>query len=430
MKSFNSLSATLVLLIAFATQATCEPPTIIGWDNQLFPSYLLATSTMDQRGMKVDPSNLGDPFGQLGVALKASKRNQQVTVRIECPEFFEASEYAGVLPSKGDTYSILPRMKYRYDRLSNNRQSTPVTVVFHVDIEDQPTMQYSKTMVVRSINDCPLMVVSEEETINTKFTMATFVNEQHPLIDSMLQEATERGTIDQFSGYQENDPQAVVRQIYALWDLLVARGASYSHDLTTSPISRNVSGRHVSLIEETINNSHASSVDGAVLMVSMLRRIGIEAHLVLDSGHFFLCFAVDETGSQVLGLDMGMINQNHDSLLSANELLTNSVVDSERNPNSWPSFVASIQHATARLSMLEARSSELPARYETTSSIINISEARRAGIFPIPFQEKEALVSFETSAAGLDSITESSPSDRILNSDPSSAAEDETNQTY
>ena len=127
---------------------------------------------------------------------------------------------------------------------------------------------------------------------------------------------------------------------------------------------------------------------------------------------------------------MGMINQNHDSLLSANELLTNSVVDSERNPNSWPSFVASIQHATARLSMLEARSSELPARYETTSSIINISEARRAGIFPIPFQEKEALVSFETSAAGLDSITESSPSDRILNSDQSSAAEDETNQTY
>ena len=156
-------------------------------------------------------------------------------------------------------------MKYRYDRLSNNRQSTPVTVVFHVDIEDQPSMQYSKTMIVRSVNDCPLLVVNEEETINTKFTMATFVNEQHPLIDSMLQEATERGTIDQFLGYQENDPQAVVRQIYALWDLLVARGASYSHDLTTSPISRNVSGRQVSLIEETINSSHASSVDGRCL---------------------------------------------------------------------------------------------------------------------------------------------------------------------
>ncbi len=162
----------------------------------------------------------------------------------------EASEFQGVLAKKGEIYTVNPKIRYRFDRLSGHRQAAPTTITFRVELEGREPYEVSKTATMRSLNDCPLTVIRGEETVDTTFAFATFVNEQHPFVDKMLREALDRGIVERFIGYQDQDPSTVIRQVYSLWDLLVARDVRYSSITTTAAISKNVVGQHVRMIEE------------------------------------------------------------------------------------------------------------------------------------------------------------------------------------
>ncbi len=105
----RNLTATLLGLLSLSSVASADFTPIAGWDNQLFPSYLIATATLKSDPSTETGNTLGDPDGQLGVLVKATKDNQEVTVTIRCDEFMEASEFHGVLPKAGETYTINPK---------------------------------------------------------------------------------------------------------------------------------------------------------------------------------------------------------------------------------------------------------------------------------------------------------------------------------
>ncbi len=332
---------TVMSWLAGVNRLAAEFTPIVGWDHQLFPSYLIATAAV-KPDESVKSDVLGDRHGQLGVQITATKDNQKVKVSIACDGYMEPSEWNGVLATAGETYVINPKVRYRFEQLSKCVQATPATMTFRVKLDDSAVEEIATTVTFRSVNDCPIKVAIGDEVIDTKFTVAAYVNEQHPFVDKLLREALDLGVVDKFDGYQSGQPEDVVRQVYALWDLLVARDVRYSSITATAGASSMIASQHIRMLEETLNNSQANCVDGSVLMVSMLRKIGINAALVLQPGHCYIAFAADEKGEITFGLETTLVGAEVDEPDDVPELLDDAVEEDARDEYSWPSFVAAI----------------------------------------------------------------------------------------
>ena len=218
--------AAMIGLLLSATNciAYADFETEAGWNGQLFPSFIIATATirLPEEAIEdnADEEVLGDPQGLLGVTLEAEEDDTSVTVTISCDAIMEPSVFKGTLPEAGETYTIFPKIKYKYDVLAKRSQPGPVTVTYKVEIGDEDEEEQSETLTLRSINDCPFTIVEEGDVVDVSFMFAAYVNEQHPFVDKILREALNTQVVDSFTGYQSKDKAEVYRQVYALWHAL------------------------------------------------------------------------------------------------------------------------------------------------------------------------------------------------------------------
>lgn len=362
---------------------------IAGWDSQLFPSYLIASAASKTAIFETGDDHLGDPNGLLGVEVTAPRKNTPIQVTIECEDFMQTSHFIGVLPNKGETYSVFPKIKYRFDRLSQCDQATPATVTFTVKLGDSVAEEQSSTLTFRSVNDCPIRVAAGEEGLDTSPTIAAYVNEQHPFLDKLLREALDIGVVDKFTGYQISEDE-VIRQTYAIWDLLVARDVRYSSVTTTVAESDEVASQNIRLLEQTINNQQANCVDGSVLMVSMLRKIDIDAVLILVPGHCYVGVYLDPARSKLLGLETTLMGESLDWPEEVPEGLANAVSEDCQDEYSWPSFVQALAVGTKHI-LDHAKQFESEVDYR----VIHVGDARKLGILPIPYRGLEEFLAID-----------------------------------
>lgn len=412
----NHFVAAAVLALLPLTNLSADFTPITGWDKQLFPSFIIGTATMKGGDTSSSENDLGDARGLLGVEVVAPMDNAQIEVTIECNEFAEPSKFSGRLPKKGETYSVFPKVKYRFDKLSQCSQATPATVTFRVKVEGNETEEKSANITFRSINDCPLKLALGEQIIDTSFSFASYVNEQHPFMDKLLREALDIGVVDSFTGYQSGSDEEVLRQVYAIWDLLVARDVRYSSITKTAADSDIILSQNVRLLEDTVNNQQANCVDGSVLFVSLLRKIDIESNLILVPGHCYMGFYLDREKTKFLALETTLVGAEVDLLDNVDELLENSVDDELRGDCSWPSFVMAIE--LGMKNMLESKE-KFEDKNEADYNIIDIASARKSGVLPIPHRGTEKFLQLDHSAyIGLDT-------DEAMDSDDESEEDDD-----
>jgi hypothetical protein len=292
------------------------------------------------------------------------------------------------LDEAGETYTILPKIKYLYDKLAKHHQPTPITVTYTVEIDGEIEEQ-TETLTLRSINDCPFTVVEDEEELDISFIFAAYVNEQHPFVDKMLREALNTGVVDSFTGYQSKDPAEVYRQVYSLWHALSLRDVRYSDITTSAAESETVYSQHVRLIDESIGNGQANCVDGSVLLASLLRKVGIEPILVMVPGHCYLAFALDAEGKQIAALETTLISSTPEDATDVAGF--EDLVDEDwQEQTSWKSFTAAIAIGTADLAK---NSKQFKAETDPNYQLIPIAAARKLGVLPIAYQSGEAFVS-------------------------------------
>lgn len=390
----------LVLFVTLFSWFVCLPSVscgsdfiaIAGWDQQLFPSYIVGTATMKSNSDSNDPHRLGDPNGLIGVELVAPRSDSQVEVTIECEGFMETSRFAGRLPEGGETYSVFPKIKFRYDRLAECHQATPATITYRVKIDNETTQEQNVTVAFRPIHDCPLKIKVGESIVDTSFTFATYVNEQHPYVDKLLREALDIGLVEQFTGYQSNDQAEVMRQVYSIWDLCVARDVRYSSITTTAADSDSILSQHVRLIENTVNNQQANCVDGSVLMVSMLRKIGIDSFLVLVPGHCYLGFYVDEKRDRILCLENTLVGATVTLEEGEDDGVAEAIAEDYQYDRSWGSFVRALAVGTS--SFIDNQK-KFSSEDEPDYRLIDVASARQRGVLPVPFRGKEEFVAFD-----------------------------------
>ena len=390
----------LALAITFLTESVAaaeEFTPLIAFDQQLFPSFIISTASMKsappEEGQEVDPAApviVGDRDGLLGIKLVSPNKDTQVKVTITCDEVMEESQFSGKLTNNGKEHHIYPKIKYRFTKLAEVTQATPVSMTFRLQIGSDISEQ-TATVMLRPIHDCPFLVQEGELALNTSFTFAAYVNEQHPFLDKLLREALDIGVVESFSGYQQGEAE-VIRQVYSIWDALVTRDVRYSSITATSVKAHSVACQHVRLIEESLNNSQANCVDGSVLLASALRKIGIEPFLVLVPGHCYVGFYVDEQKERMLAVETTMLGTafEEDEEYDTMDLLEGSVDEENRFDESWPSFSSAVVAGTTSLAEHQEK---LASTTEPEYMLIDIDAARDRGILPIAFRGKDKFVS-------------------------------------
>ncbi|HEV2840505.1 MAG TPA: hypothetical protein VGW39_04190 [Chthoniobacterales bacterium] len=405
MKSFFSffampLAAVSLASISLADEVEWAPEATM--DSQLFPSLLIATATarpgdVDDEEQAPDPYLLGDQYGLVGVSIKTVAANTKVKVTLKENDLMSASTWSGELPEAAKEYYIAPKVNYKFEKLRKMTQQMPLNVTFALELEGKPAAEKTETLQVRSINDCPFGVSNDEETLDDENTIAgsaeigwmfaAYVNENHPMLDKILQEALATKTVNAFLGYQKNDPAEVARQVFAIWSALHKRGIQYSSTTTTPGGSDEVYSQYVRFLDQSLTNTQANCVDGSVLFASILRKISIKPFLVTVPGHMYVGFYLTPDEKDFVGLEttvIGAANAKDDEKEGDPAVLTalrGKLDEKAREEKAWKTYARAIQIATDDLEKNKANFEGDNANYQ----MIDLDEARTEGIMPIPY---------------------------------------------
>ena len=223
------------------------------------------------------------------------------------------STWSGELPEADKEYYIAPKVNYKFEKLRKTTQQMPLNITVALELDGKPAGEKTETLQVRSINDCPFGVSNEEETLNDSgsvagdaeigWMFAAYVNENHPMLDKILQEALATKIANAFLGYQRDDPAEVMKQVFAIWSALQKRGIQYSSTTTTPGGSEEVYSQYVRFLDQSITNTQANCVDGSVLFASILRKISIQPFLVTVPGHMYMGFYLGSDKKDFVGLE-------------------------------------------------------------------------------------------------------------------------------
>jgi hypothetical protein len=304
--------------------------------------------------------------------------------------------WSGELAEADKDYFVAPKVNYKFERLRQTTQQVPMNVTFEVEVDDEPAGEKYETLQVRSINDCPFAVANSEETLNDEnyiagsaalgWMFAAYVNENHPLLDKVLQEALETKIVSAFK-VTTHEHDETLRQVYALWAALQKRGLQYSSTTATPGGSETVQSQFVRFIDQSLANTQANCVDGSVLFASLLRKISIEPFLVTIPGHMYVGFYLGAGKSQFIGLEttvLGLADVADEKKASDPAALTalrDKLDATTRARRDWKTFAKAVQVGTEDL----IKNKEAFAGTDTTYQWIDLAEARAQGIMPISY---------------------------------------------
>lgn len=319
---------------------TCE--ITASFQNNVYPSLLLS---------------FGVSYPEYARCLTVTLRNlpaaASLQLRIDSDLFVQPLQI-GVSAPSGAT-ALSPELPWNYELLRRTTQMEPHSFIATLLVDGRSEAQAPIVCNVHSINEAVsrILVASTGQWQNTSVCFAAFVNEDHPLINALLQEALASGSVRAFTGYQFG-AQAVALQAQAVWDTLAARGLSYVNVATDSGTSANVTTQYVRFPDQSVRDKGANCVDASVLFASILRRIGLRPVLLFRPGHCFTGYYDSPEGGHIVAFET--------TLLGA------------------ASFAAAAEEGAKELQ------STLPFLGSQQYSIVDIALCRQQGINPIPYQ--------------------------------------------
>jgi hypothetical protein len=372
-------------------------------DHQLFPALIIATATVrpvepdDEEAEKPDPYLLGERFGLVGVSVKAPAENAKVKVTIKENDLMATASWSGELAEADKDYFIAPKVNYKFEKLRQMTQQVPLNVTFELEVDGESAGEKHETLQVRSINDCPFGVSNSEETLNDEnfiagsaalgWMFAAYVNENHPMLDKILQEALDTKIVSAFR-VTTHEHDETLKQVFAIWSALQKRGLQYSSTTTTPGGSETVQSQYIRFVDQTLTNTQANCVDGSVLFASILRKISIEPFLVTVPGHMYVGFYLGAGKSQFIGLETTVIglpdvtDEKKPGDPAALTMLRDKLDAAVRGRRDWKTFARALQVGTEDLAKMKEK---LNSSSDPSYQWIDLSEARTEGIMPIPY---------------------------------------------
>ncbi len=362
----------------------------------LFPSAIISTALVDwnaetqtaedHRDFNSSNETLplyGDENGWIGVVLNDLPEGAKVEVTMAIDGILKPAKWSGTMKEGHTQCLIVPKAAWNYNALHAIKEEQPANVEYKVKMNGRTIAEGTEICALKSVNDCPFYVFADEEASqeglsDISVVFAAYVNENHPWIKDVLRDALETGIVDKFTGYQTGEPLEVLKQVYAVWTVLHEQGVSYSDISTTTP-SKTVVSQTVRFMDESIESQQANCVDGSVLLASILRKIGLNVHLVMVPGHCFLAFDLDQGGEAMLGLETTVLGDDSGEMPEEYPELLGELPDYD-SETSFPSFTVAI---IAGMNTLSEHAEKIDAGDDPNTQLISITAARKLGIRPI-----------------------------------------------
>ena len=378
---------------------------IVEMDDKLYPSYVLANVNRNYLKDNDTPQDkktyFGDSEGQFGIEITYLKLGPaNVKLVIECPKIMETSSFSVYLNGKSSKYQIFPEIAYKWDVLTNIAQPFPVNVNYYVYVNDVLKEKQTKIVTVRSINDCPFIFIHRQKVIHDmNFMYAAYVNENHPVITNQLMpEIMRTGIVNSITGYQTNDRMEVLRQVFAVWNVLRQRGVKYSSLVSSNnePAQKYplVVHQFVRRPSESLASQQANCVDGTVLFASILYRMGIHPLIVTTPNHCWLGFYTNAQHTDTMFLETTMMGSSFsaDQLETAKGLDVYSLILDRLYPDSYKTFLLAVKVGFSNYSkdknkfLVDSKVKFLPENADIEPlqyQIFEIERYRREGLLPI-----------------------------------------------
>ncbi|MFN2475661.1 MAG: hypothetical protein ABR526_04885 [Chthoniobacterales bacterium] len=411
---------------------------------------IATASQRPDKDEKQDPDLLGDPYGAVGVGVTLPKPHAKVRVTLRENWAMNTSSWSGELEKAGTEYYVAPPVNYKFDQLRKTHQQVPLNVTFELEVDGKSVGEQHETITVHSINDCPYGVAASEETIaadgdeegeeaddtdkesgkkpptrsksglgeavaqaagdetvvseesaseeettsdaaeddgstDMGWMFAAYVNEGSSVVDKILKEALATKLVNHFAAYQGSSDD-VLREVFAIWAALQARGIHYSSVTTTPGGTQTVYHQYVRFIEESLQNEQANCVDGSVLFASILRKLGMRTFLVTVPGHMYMGVYVSGKGDDRIAIETTMIgagvseSEEQVKTIAPLRSLKATLDKKTRESAPWRTFEAAVTEGTHNLNNDRGKfDDQNNAEYQIT----DINEARRDGIMPI-----------------------------------------------
>jgi len=344
--------------------------------DDIFPAEVLALASRLAR--PTSPWYLGDPNGVLGVQIASPSPNARARVSITVDRFAEESVLEVNLPEAGRTYEVWPKVRFDARALAAVREPIPATALFSVSIDGGAAEQHVRSLRIRSVNDVPFAYVTKTGQVqDVGYMFAGFVNENSPVIDRILGEALKVNAVQSFAGYQ-GTPADVLREVFAVWNVLQRRGVKYSSITQPSGQSQTVLSQHLRFVDEVFENAQANCADGSLLFASVLYKLGIYPALVKVPGHMFVGWFADRARRQPVFLETTMVGA--PGLNSFQRSWTFVTSDGYASSESFQQFQRAVEVGTRTFREATPHLQAKSPGYV----LIDIDLARRMGIGAIP----------------------------------------------
>jgi len=202
--------------------------------------------------------------------------------------------------------------------------------------------------------------------------IASWVTPHNASVESVLSRAKEFMPGRRMPGYENwkgTDEQArtTAAEAKAIYRALQQKGVSYVKSSSTFGTSANAAvSERIRMPFESLRDSSANCIDGAVMFASLFENLGMDPVIVLVPGHSYVGVRIAENSDKYFYIETALIGRNvtfESAVKAANEGLAK-----------WPSDKV---------------------------TRIQIDDARRAGIFPMPLDPMREHVKKTTREAGL-----------------------------
>lgn len=288
------------------------------FENQIYPSLIL--------GLSHRMSDNQDSTLIFSVSVNSPCSNAVLKIVVDSTFLNYTTTTQVVLSKIGSRYTVIPAIKWRYDRLYSLRRHGNVDFTIHCIINDEEVDVKNLHLSYRSANDC-LLSVRDANGVNHDFRwmFAAYVNEDSPYIDEILTGMLDQGVVSRIVGYQ-NSSAEVSLQAEAIWYYVLEHGMSYASISTTSNPAKNANVQHIRFFEDVYKLRQANCIDACVFFASVMRKIGLKPVIFVVPGHAYLGYYTDKNRKNIKLLEttlsqwvnFPMLTREYENVMAAN----------------------------------------------------------------------------------------------------------------
>lgn len=326
-----------------ARAARLEPAYSIqaGIDGEIFPVFANFAS-LQPRDRRT--------WGTIAVAIhNSSETALHHRVMVQVPGWSDPEvQIVEVAPGKSQTLLFAPAF---LPRLFQNQELAAATVVMRVsDMTGRTVFEETHPVRLRSVDD-----LYWGKRFEFAPYIASWVTPHDPRVEAVLRRAKEFAPRRRLPGYEEwkdeeGQRQETEAQARAIYRAVQESGVSYVKSSLTFGQNTNVSER-IRMPRESLRDGSANCIDGVVLYAALFENLGMEPAVVLVPGHAYVGVRLAQDSGQFLYFDTALTGR--------------------------ADFDAAVRAAQRGLE--NTPQSEINA--------IRLTDARRAGIFPLPLED-------------------------------------------